>query len=233
MWGKSIYSKKPGFALRAFIIVCVLVFAISGIALASYADNVSSGLAANLVRLHVLANSDSEEDQQLKLKVRDRIIELMEQELKDSEDIEHTIFIINKNKEQIKQIALEEIKRYSKDYDVSIALGEYPFPTRMYGDIILPAGKYQALKVIIGDGGGSNWWCVLFPPLCFVDASHGTVPDSVKDSLKNILDEEEYSIATSSESDSNLKVRVKFKTVELFQKSKMKFTSFINYLLSR
>ena len=87
----------------------------------------------------------------------------------------------------------------------------------------MPAGSYEALRIVIGKGEGANWWCVLFPPLCFVDVTHGTVPDSVKDDLKNVLTEEEYSIVTSADEESDIPIKIKFKIIELFQDSKDKF----------
>jgi len=225
-----IHNKSFWLKFRTFAIVLTLVLVMSGFALASYSEDISQGLAENIIRLHVIANSDSAEDQQLKLKVRDAVINYMEEKLRNSQSIEETRIIINDNIDEIIEVAKNVIKINGSNYDVKGMLGQYPFPTRMYGDVILPAGKYEALRIVIGEGGGANWWCVLFPPLCFVDASHGTIPDSVKNSLKNVLDEEEYSIATSAGSNSGLQINVKFKTVELFQKSKMKFTSFISNL---
>ena len=95
-----------------------------------------------------------------------------------------------------------------------------------------PAGYYRALKIVIGEGEGANWWCVLFPPLCFVDASHGTIPDTVKDELKAALSEEEYSIVVSAESEDNIPVRVKFKIIEFFQDARIKLSGLIGRMLS-
>jgi stage II sporulation protein R len=92
----------------------------------------------------------------------------------------------------------------------------------------LPAGHYQALRVVIGKGEGSNWWCVLFPPLCFVDVTHGTLPDNIKENLKNALTSEEYNIITSVDSDSEIPVKIRFKVVEFFQNSRIRFTGMIS-----
>jgi len=88
------------------------------------------------------------------------------------------------------------------------------------------------VKVVLGEGSGANWWCVLFPPLCFVDVTHGTVPDSVKEDLKKVLSEEEYKIVTSSDEDSDIPIKIKFKIVEVLQDSKIKLASAIEKLLS-
>ena len=201
-----------------------------GLISVSYSDKVNKGLADNLIRLHVVANSDSEADQDLKRDVRDAVIGYMKEQLKNSKDVEQTKQIIGENLDKIAQVAKAEIKRQGKDYEVKAMLGSYPFPTKVYGDVSLPAGQYQALKVVIGKGEGANWWCVLFPPLCFVDATHGTIPDSVKEDLRKALTEEEYSIITSADDDSDIPIKVKFKVVEVLQNSKIKFTGIISNL---
>ena len=96
----------------------------------------------------------------------------------------------------------------------------------------MPAGNYQALNVSIGKGAGSNRWCVLFPPLCFVDVTHGTVPESVREELKNALSNEEYKIVTTSENDNDIPVKIKFKIVEFFQSSRIKFSGIISKIFS-
>ena len=106
------------------------------------------------------------------------------------------------------------IKKNGYNYNVNVQVGKADFPTKYYGDITLPAGTYDALKVQIGDAKGQNWWCVMFPPLCFVDVSTGIVPDNSKQELKQSLDDEEYALI--SKTDDN-EISFKFKIVELFQ----------------
>ncbi|HHW48320.1 MAG TPA: stage II sporulation protein R [Clostridiaceae bacterium] len=207
----------------------VTITAISAI----YSDRINKGLADNLVRLHVVANSDSEEDQALKIEVRDAVIDYMKIQLKDSKNLEETKYIINNNINKIEKIALDKVKSYGKNYPVKVSLGNYPFPTKSYGDVRLPSGEYQALRIVIGEGIGTNWWCVLFPPLCFVDATHGTIPESVKDDLKKVLTEEEYKIITSTDNEGDIPVKIKFKIVEFFQDSSIKFAGFINKILGK
>ena len=223
-------SQRNNFILKSCAGIIIVVLITLGIVSVTYSDNVSSELAGNLVRLHVIANSDSQQDQALKRDIRDIIISYMKEQLKVSKDLGQTKDIINSNLNKIRDIAADEVKRQEKNYDVKVMLGEYPFPTKSYGDITLPAGYYQALRVVIGKGEGANWWCVLFPPLCFVDATHGTVPDSVKEDLKQALTDEEYRIITSAESDNDIPIKVKFRVVELFQNSKIKFAGIINKL---
>lgn len=222
LWG----NKKHKKLLRLGVVITVSICISLGYCFSSYSNTVNSSLSDNLIRLHVVANSDSPEDQALKRDVRDVILEYMKQNLSDSKSIEETRLIINKNMKTIEQLAKDEIKRQKKVYDVKVSLGNYPFPIKMYGDITLPSGYYQALKVNIGKAEGANWWCVLFPPLCFVDATHGTVPDSVKQDLKNVLSEEEYNIITANDED--IPVKVRFKTVDFFQGSKVKIDGMVS-----
>ncbi len=209
-------------------IALFIVLASSVIVLAGYSREVGKGLAENIIRLHVIANSDSPEDQALKRDVRDAVIAFMKESLEESESIEQTRLIINNNIDKIIQLSEKVIREKGKDYTVKAMLGTYPFPTRAYGDITLPAGNYQALRIIIGEGMGENWWCVLFPPLCFVDASHGTIPESAKEELRDVLTSEEYRIVTSTDSDGDIPVRVRFKVLEFFQSSMLRFNGMIN-----
>ncbi len=131
------------------------------------------------------------------------------------------------NKEEAMQIAKEHINDFKQiakqtiidngySYNVEVEIGNFSFPTKTYGDISIPAGLYDALRVKIGEAKGQNWWCVMFPPLCFVNVSSGIVPDDSKKVLENELSEEEYSII----SDTNSKdIKLKFKIIELFQNS--------------
>jgi len=223
-------SRRNSLIFKLVAAVLFISLVTTGIVTANYSNNVNNGLSESLIRLHVIANSDSAADQALKRDVRDKILEYMKVQLKDSKNIDETKDIIKRDMGTIEEIARREIARQGKEYSVRTTLGNYPFPTKTYGDIALPAGYYQALRVVIGKGDGANWWCVLFPPLCFVDATHGTVPDSVKNDLKNVLSKDEYSIVTSTDSDTDIPVKVKFKIVELFQKSKQKVSKFLSSL---
>lgn len=134
-----------------------------------------------IIRLHVKANSDREEDQALKLKVRDKILGEVIPLLENSKSIEETRTIVKENLDNIKSIAEKVIKEEGKDYPVEVYFGMENFPTRKYGEIVLPAGEYEALLVTIGEGKGKNWWCVMFPPLCFVEMDHGVAANTEED----------------------------------------------------
>ena len=127
----------------------------------------------DLIRLHIIANSDSPEDQALKNKIRDQLLLAFGQTFKDAPTMENARTLIGENLIEFERIALAEIYEEGYQYPVNAKLGIYPFPTKVYGDIVYPAGRYEALRVVIGKGQGANWWCVMFPPLCFVDISSG------------------------------------------------------------
>lgn len=136
---------------------------------------------------------------------------------KDVSTKEEAIKIAEENKNNFYNIAKEVVNDNGFNYDVNIKIGNFSFPTKTYGDISLPAGFYDALKVEIGNANGKNWWCVMFPSLCFVDVSEGVVPDESKEGLQSNLQEEEYNLISSD----NLEFQVKFKLVELFENAKI------------
>lgn len=229
---KEIGNFKSNLLFKAIMLVVIAVAATAAFFTFSYSDEVNRSLSNNLIRLHVVANSDSQEDQALKLDVRDAILSYMKEELKDSQSIEQTRHIVNENMAVITELANKEISAHGKNYTVDVSLGNYPFPAKSYGDVSLPSGYYQALKVVIGKGEGKNWWCVLFPPLCFVDATHGTLPETAKNSLREALTDEEYSIITSADNDGEIPVKIRFKIVDLLQDSKIRFNGMISRIFS-
>ena len=207
-------KKNP--KLKMISILTFLIFIYSGICAFSYAKNVSLDISESVFRLHVIANSDSKEDQDLKYKVRDSLLEYMNNICKDCSSKEEAISLVEKNKENFKKIAEDTIKSEGYSYTVNINIGNFEFPTKTYGDISLPAGFYDALRVEIGEAKGQNWWCVMFPPLCFVDISSGIVPDQSKETMKENLSEEEYALISD---DSNTQIQFKFKLLEFFTNS--------------
>ena len=167
-------------------------------------------IAGKIIRFHVLANSDSDEDQALKLKVKENVVKYITPLLENSEDINETREILSKIRQEIINIAEETIKNEGYEYDVTAKITYCYFPTKAYGDVVLPPGEYEAFEIEIGEARGKNWWCILYPPLCFVDVTHGVVPDSSKQMLKNILDEDEYEAVTNVEDN----VGYRFKVLE-------------------
>ena len=199
--------------VKMVIILTFLFFVYTTICAISYANDVSTDIADSVFRLHVIANSDSEVDQNLKYIVRDDLLEYMNTLCTNCTSKEDAITIANEHIEDFKEIALNTIKAQGFDYSVNVSIGNFEFPTKHYGDISLPAGYYDALKVEIGEAKGQNWWCVMFPPLCFVDASSGIVPEESKEDLENSLTDEEFSIVSDNEE--NLTFKLKFKILEI------------------
>ena len=199
--------------LIIFILFIVYIF----ISMFSYSNAVSSDISNSVFRLHVIANSDSEEDQNLKYDVRDALISYMNSISTNISSKEEAIKFVNENIKEFYIIAKKVIADKGFNYDVNIEVGNFSFPTKTYGDISLPAGFYDALKVEIGEASGQNWWCVMFPSLCFVDVSEGVVPEESKENLEANMDAENYSLISSDE----LEFKVKFKLVELFENTKI------------
>jgi len=160
---------------------------------------VQEDIAKNIIRFHVRANSDSEFDQTLKLKVKDAVVSEMEPLLAASSSIDESRQIIEENKESIINRAKEVLQQEGTDYEVCAYFEKSYFPMKAYGDITFPPGEYEAFRIDIGEAAGKNWWCVLYPPLCFVEAAHGVLPEESKDKLKNVLTEEEYNIVSGKE----------------------------------
>ena len=198
---------------KRFIIIISLLILFIIISAISYASTVSENIADSVFRLHVIANSNSDEDQALKYKVRDNLLDYMNNICKNCTSKDEAINIVTKHQEEFKQVALETIKAEGYSYDAKIEIGNFEFPTKQYGDISLPAGFYDALKVEIGKAEGRNWWCVMFPSLCFVDISSGIVPEESKEELQNVLSDEEYAIISDN---SNPSIKLKFKLLEFF-----------------
>lgn len=138
-----------------------------------------------IIRFHIRANSDKEEDQELKLKIRDEILKEMKVKFENTVDLDESRKVIVENMEEMKTITEKVIQNEGEDYSVDITLGQDNFPTRKYGNLVFPAGDYETLLITLGEGSGQNWWCVMFPPLCFVDITH-----SVAYNLENELEAE-------------------------------------------
>ena len=167
-----------------------------------------------VVRLHVLANSDSDEDQALKLKVRDRIIELVEPAVKNCSSQSEAIASIGGIMDELEIAALEVVESEGYSYDVSIIIGEEYYPTKSYETCAFPSGEYVSLRVCIGNAEGQNWWCCLFPPLCLAAATDNSDEEN-EDAFASVgLTAEQYKIITESDKP---KYKVRFKILETIQ----------------
>lgn len=158
-------------------------------------------LAEEVFRFHVLANSDSEEDQAVKLKVRDAIIQYMKEDT-SKEDLETDVELTRKWAEEhlgeIENVADQVIREEGYSYSAKAEVTACYFPDKRYGDILFPAGEYEALRVKLGSAKGHNWWCVLYPNLCFTNATCAVVDDDGKEKLKSALSAEEYEMVTAT-----------------------------------
>ena len=179
----------------------------------SYVTVIATNLSDAVFRLHVIANSDSDEDQELKLKVRDSLLNYMNEICANCTTKEEAISIAQKHQNEFQKIAEKTILDNGYNYSAKINIGNFYFPTKNYGDISLPAGFYDSLRVEIGEAKGQNWWCVMFPSFCFIDISSGIVDDEAKENLQENLEEESYSIISDNKK-SNIKF--KFKLIEFF-----------------
>ena len=194
--------------LLALTVTVILLFVILG-ALPIHGE---SEIYDSVLRLHILANSDSEEDQELKLKVRDTILEHSSELFGDSQSIEDAALVINSNIDTITELARQVIIENGYDYPVSVTLTNERYPTRSYESLCFPSGEYLSLRVMIGDAEGQNWWCVLFPPLCL---SAATEKKTAEDAFIAVgLTGDQYRIITESD---NTKYTVRFKLLETIE----------------
>lgn len=152
------------------LFVIILIISITFLGTQVIAEQ-TSPLQNNVLRLHVLANSDTPTDQALKLEVKDHVVSYMKKEFSDINDIDEASLLAEQKLPEIQKAAQEIIISRGYDYPVKVVLGEYEFPTKSYGNLVFPQGEYKAVRIIIGAGEGKNWWCVLFPPLCMVSSS--------------------------------------------------------------
>ena len=183
--------------------ICVLVgilfsLIVTGILVNVKQSEMQKELAQQVFRFHVLANSDSAKDQELKMKVKEAVLAYMKQELGHSDSVDETKQWANDNLGQLEEVAGQVIAGEGYDYAVSAQVTMCDFPDKTYGDITFPAGEYEALRVEIGEADGQNWWCVLFPNLCFMDAVHAVVPEEGKQELKDVLEEDTYEMITAT-----------------------------------
>ena len=200
--------------IKTFFIIFLLFVLFLFVTFVSYASSVSSDLSNNFFRLHIIANSNSTEDQELKLKIRDTVISYMNTLDYNNLSKEQAINITEENLNNLKRLVEETIRDNGFKYSCNLEIGNYYFPTKYYGNISLPSGYYDALKINIGDAKGKNWWCSLYPPLCFTDVSAGVINDAGEGMLKNNLTDDEYLLITKG----NEKIKLKFKIVEIISK---------------
>ncbi|WP_278407998.1 stage II sporulation protein R [Eubacterium ventriosum] len=167
-----------------------------------------SVLSHSAIRFHILANSDSVSDQALKMRVKESVVNYIYEKTGDFKTVDEVKNFILNNDKTIKSIATKAIADNGYDYTVSSTFGFSDFPVKTYGDVIFPKGTYTSYTIKIGNGKGHNWWCVLYPPLCFVDVSTGVLPDNSKEKLRDSLSDTQYHTVT--------KYNFKFKYLKFF-----------------
>lgn len=201
-------KKIKYYLIILFLLIIYIIFCAT-----SYTNAVCRDISNSVFRLHVIANSDCAEDQSLKYLVRDNILEYFHKITDNSSSKEEIIKIASEHLQEIQQIAEETIYENGYNYNVEIEIGNFDFPTKTYGDISFPPGYYDSIRIKIGEAKGQNWWCVMFPPLCFIDTTSGVVPDESKELIESNLSEEEFRLISEDTSS----VKFKFKIVEVLQ----------------
>jgi len=162
-----------------FLALCMLI-GVGGFWFGYQEINAAPVPENNLIRLHVIANSDAPYDQKVKLLVRDEVIKFMAPYFKDAQTVEEARKTVLEQLPEIKKAADACLASLGQDYQAKAELGSFNFPAKAYGDFVLPSGRYEAVRVVLGEGKGRNWWCVLYPPLCFIDIS-STLAVNVRD----------------------------------------------------
>ena len=177
-----------------FVGLAFLSWSISAGMQRARADMLQRGISREVLRFHVLANSDREEDQQIKLKVRDDVLEWLERRLtaEEENDLQLMESRIQELLPEIEKKTESILKKNGFDYGAQARMEKTYFPERTYGTCTFPAGEYTALRILLGDAHGQNWWCILFPRLCFLDCVHAVLPRQSQEQLQKVLTEEEY-----------------------------------------
>ncbi len=211
MFSKEMMKKVKTLPWRqASGLLCILL-----VLFCFYLDREQTALSQQLLRLHVLANSDGAEDQALKLRVRDQVLALVEPWAKEAQDAQGVAASLKSHIPEIEAAALETVAAAGYQYPVAVQVEETWFPTRHYEDFSLPAGNYESLRVIIGEGAGQNWWCVVFPPLCTA-ASTEEVEDTAGGA--GLSDQEVFLILEEGR-----EYVIKFRAIELWEELKHSF----------
>lgn len=193
--------------ILGLFLIAALVFS----AAISYANNVSNEISGGVLRLHIPANSNSKFDQNIKLKIRDRVIKKYGKLLSDAKSVKDAENITNENLINIQKDVNFWLKEIGAQYSAKVSVENSDFPTKDYDKISLPKGNYKALKIVLGEGVGDNWWCIMFPPLCFTEGTVKQVSDKEYEILKKQLGKRAFEIVTK---DGN-EVLIKFKIIEL------------------
>lgn len=205
---KKDWIRQTGYIAGMTVVTAVLF--LGGIKIRQ--QSLQQGIAEKILRFHVLAASDTKEDQELKLKVRDAVGVYMEEELADALNKSESEELVRLHLGEIEAVAEQTIKEAGYDYPVTASLAYVEFPEKTYGAYVFPAGTYEALEVVIGEGKGHNWWCVMYPNLCFSGSVYEVVDEEAEERLREVLSTEEYEAVFSSGN-----VKVEWKSLAFFK----------------
>ena len=210
-------SRKRKYSLPIFIISIIIGLAYAYITSKPNNDisTIQQGISHKIIRFHVIANSDSDADQTLKLKVKEAVVNYTSELLCNSKSISETENLLSAHTSDIISIANSVITENGYDYPVTAGITDTYFPTKSYGSYTFPPGTYRAFQIKIGEAKGKNWWCVLYPPLCFIDISHGTVNTESEELLKETLTTDEFQAVSG----------------EYTVKYRFKYLTFLNYFI--
>lgn len=214
---------------QIIVLIYTVVFIL--LLLSYFAQKVNEDLSDSMIRLHIVANSDSIQDQSLKYRVRDAVIDYMTKKMDGLNNKSDALSFINSHLHEIEQVAGSVIQEEGIKDSVKASFGKYPFPSKQYANMILPSGFYDALKIEIGDAKGQNWWCVMFPPLCFTEDTKGELDDEYISLLKEELSDKELELIMK-DGEKEIPVEIKFKIVEIFQESKIKLAGLFRGLIN-
>lgn len=160
--------------------------------------SLQEGIAGEVLRFHVRANSESDYDQQVKMQVKEEVIAYLHPVIASAKSVQEAKILLNGQLDEIQLAAGAVLKRENCDYTAEVFFREEDFPQKTYGDCTFPAGEYEALVIELGRGQGRNWWCMLYPGLCFIDETYAVVSEEKKEELEHVLTEEEYDWVTDS-----------------------------------
>lgn len=210
-------SRKRTYSLPIFIVSIIIGLAYAYITSKPNNDisTIQQAISHKIIRFHVIANSDSDADQALKLKVKEAVVNYTAELLCNSKSISETEDLLSSHTNDIISIANNVISENDYDYPVTAEITDTYFPTKSYGSYTFPPGTYRAFQIKIGEAKGKNWWCVLYPPLCFIDISHGTVNPESEELLKETLTTDEFQAVSD----------------EYTVKYRFKYLTFLNYFI--
>lgn len=205
--------------MKRWIVAGLLAFIVT---IGMQAWGINRDLSNSMIRFHVIANSDTLQDQALKLCVRDAVLEQAKIILHQSRGKMESEQLLQEHREELLQAAQQVVEEQGYSYPVDLEYGSFYFPLKRYGNVTLPSGEYDAFRIRIGAGEGQNWWCVMFPPLCFTEETTGELPEESLAQLRNHLSEEDYAMLLEGE-DGSLPLVLRFKTVDWLMQLKEKW----------